>query len=222
VQLYPALDIRGGRVARASEARDPEELLGAWRAAGATWVHLVDVDRAEGNAPNTLLVTRLVRAGRGGHVQLGGGLTGDAVTEALAIGVARVIVGSAGVAGLPSLVARHGPARVGFALDLRNGQAWTPDGMPAGEPEALFHQAVAAGVRTVVIRDLGRDGTLAGANLESLAPFRHAGVDLLLAGGTASLDDLTAARRAGVAGVIVGRALLDGRLDLAEALACCG
>ena len=222
MQLYPALDIRGGRLARASDTRDPGELLAAWRAAGATWVHLVDVDRAEGNAPDPSLVTRLVGEGRGVDVQLGGGLTGDAVTEALETGVTRVIVGSAGVTGLATLVARHGPARVGFALDLRDGRAWTPDGMPVGEPEALFQQAVAAGVRTVVIRDLGRDGTLHGANLESLLPFRSAGVDLLLAGGTASLDDLIAARRAGVAGVIVGRALLDRRLDLAEALACCG
>jgi phosphoribosylformimino-5-aminoimidazole carboxamide ribotide isomerase len=224
VQLYPALDIRGGRLARTADFPDPVEQLRAWRTASVTWVHLVDMDRAEGREPNSGLIARLVREGNrvGMHVQLGGGLAGDAVTAALEAGAERVIVGGTGVAGLPSLLARHGAARVGFSLDLRDGTAWTPDGTPAGDPATLFHQAVTAGVRTVVVRDLGRDGSVAGANVEATVPFRRAGVDLVLAGGAASLDDLAAARRAGVAGVIVGRALLVGRLDIAEALACCG
>ena len=223
MQLYPALDIRGGRLARAVASQDPLALLRSWRAAGATWVHLVDLDRAEGTGRNTDLIARLVGEGKGGAtVQLGGGLTGDAVTAALETGAARVIVGSAGAAGLPQLLARHGAGRVGFALDLRDGTAWTPFGTPVGDPETLFGEAVRAGVRTVVIRDLARDGALAGTNVQGLAPFQHPGVDLVLAGGTASLEDLAAARDAGVAGVIVGRALLDGRFGIAEALACCG
>lgn len=221
MQLYPALDIRGGRVARAPASKDPLALLRAWRAAGATWVHLVDLDRGEGTGSNGDLIARLVREGQG-RVQLGGGLTGDVVTAALEAGATRVIVGSAGVAGLPTLLARHGAARVGFSLDIRDGVAWTPFGTPVGDPASLFREAVAAGVRTVVIRDLARDGALVGTSLRGLAPFRHPEVELVVAGGTASLDDLAAARAAGVAGVIVGRALLDGRFGIAEALACCG
>jgi phosphoribosylformimino-5-aminoimidazole carboxamide ribonucleotide (ProFAR) isomerase len=223
VQLFPALDIRGGRVARAAGSQDPLALLRAWRAAGATWVHLVDLDRAEGTGSNGDLIARLVREGKGkGKVQLGGGLIGDAVTAALEAGATRVIVGSAGVRGLRTLLTRHGAGRVGVSLDIRDGVAWTPLGTPVGDPATLFREAVAAGVRTVVIRDLARDGALVGTNFRGLALFRHPEVDLVLAGGTASLDDLAAARAAGVAGVIVGRALLDGRFGIVEALACCG
>lgn len=222
MQLYPALDIRGGRVARAAGAPDPVALLRAWREAGATWVHVVDLDRVAGTGSNADLVTRLVRDGGAGGVQLGGGLTGDAVTRALEAGVTRVIAGSAGVGDIARLLARHGAARVGVALDLRADTAWTPGGTPVGDAASLFRRAADAGVRTVVVRDLARDGTLTGARLTHLAAFRRPGVDLVLAGGTASLDDLVAAREAGAAGVIVGRALLDGRFTVGEALACCG
>jgi phosphoribosylformimino-5-aminoimidazole carboxamide ribotide isomerase len=222
VQLYPALDLRGGRLARATASGDPLAQLRSWRTAGATWVHVVDLDRADGRGSNTALVARLAAEAPPGAVQLGGGLTGDAVTRALDAGVARVIVGSAGIAGLPDLLARHGAARVGLALDLRDGLAWTPAGTPVGSPEALFARAAEAGVRTVVVRDLARDGTLAGSSVSHVTRFRYPGVELILAGGTASLDDLVAARAAGAAGVIVGRALLDGRFTIAEALACCG
>lgn len=222
MQLYPALDLRGGRLARAAGAGDPLAQLRSWRTAGATWVHVVDLDRADGSGSNTALVARLAAEAPRGAVQLGGGLTGDAVTRALDAGVARVIVGSAGIAGLPDLLARHGAARIGLALDLRDGLAWTPGGTPVGSPEALFARAAKAGVQTVVVRDLARDGTLTGSSVSHVPPFRYPGVELILAGGTASLDDLVAARAAGVAGVIVGRALLDGRFTVAEALACCG
>lgn len=222
MQLYPALDLRGGRAARAAADVDPADLLRAWRADGAAWVHVVDLDRVDGTGDNTPLLARLVAAGGAGGVQLGGGLTGDAVGRALALGVTRVIVGGAGAADLHALIARHGAERVGVALDLRDGTVWTPGGAPVGDPVTLFEGAVTAGVRTVVVRDLARDGTLAGARLGHLEAFRHPQVDLLLAGGIATLDDIAAARDAGAAGVIVGRALLDGRFTLAEALACCG
>jgi phosphoribosylformimino-5-aminoimidazole carboxamide ribotide isomerase len=222
VQLYPALDLRGGRLARAGDARDPVALLQAWRHEGAAWVHVVDLDRVAGAGHNAALVARLVREGGPGGVQLGGGLTGDDVTRALDAGVTRVITGGGGVTGLPALLARHGAARVGLALDLRDGMAWTTGGTPAGDPGALLARAAEAGVHTVVVRDLARDGTLAGARFDHLSRLRRPGVELVLAGGVASLDDVGAARAAGVAGVIVGRALLDGRFTLAEALACCG
>jgi len=222
VQLYPALDLRGGRAARAAADVDPADLLGAWRADGAAWVHVVDLDRVDGTGDNAPLIARLVAAGGAGGVQLGGGLTGGAVDRALELGVARVIVGGDGVADLGAQIVRHGAERVGLALDLRDGTVWTPGGTPVGDPVPLFERAVEAGVRTVVVRDLARDGTLAGARLGHLDVFRHPQVGLLVAGGVATLDDIAAARDAGAAGVIVGRALLDGRFTLVEALACCG
>jgi len=220
VQLFPALDIRGGRLARA--VGDPLAQLHSWSAAGVTWVHLVDIDRAEGTGANTALVRSLLQSRQATRVQLGGGLVGPAVTAALGDGADRVIVGSAGVATLADLLARHGPDRVGYALDVKDGSAWSPDGTVAGDPMALFDQALAAGVHTVVVRDLARDGTLAGAALDLVAPFRRDGVDVVLAGGVHSLTDLVAARDAGAAGAIVGRALLERRIGIEEALACCG
>lgn len=221
MQLYPALDIRGARVARAG-AGDPLKILHGWRVAGVTWVHVVDMDRAEGTGDNTAVVRALLHARQATRVQLGGALTDGAVTAALGDGADRVVVGSAGIGTLADLLARHGPERVGCALDVRAGSAWSPDGTIAGDPVALFDHAVDAGVRTVILRDLSRDGTLSGAALDLLAPFCRDGVDLVIAGGVQSLADLAAARDAGAAGAIVGRALLEGRIGIEEALACCG
>jgi len=89
-------------------------------------------------------------------------------------------------------------------------------------PEKLLAAAIEAGVRTVVYRDLARDGALAGPALEDVPMLVHRGADVIAAGGVASLDDLRRLRDQGVGGVIVGRALLEGRFTIAEALACCG
>jgi len=220
VQIYPALDLRGGRAARAT-AGAPADLLAAWRAAGARWAHIVDMDRAAGVGDNTPLVRGLLAEG-GLHYQLGGALTGEAVTTALTWGARRVIVGGAGIGGLAGLIARHGADRVGFALDVRDAQAWSPSGAPLGDPATLCDRAVTAGARTIVYRDLARDGALSGADLAALPPWLRPDVDLVVAGGIAALDDLRALRGLGVAGVIVGRALVEGRLSIAEALECCG
>jgi phosphoribosylformimino-5-aminoimidazole carboxamide ribotide isomerase len=221
VQLYPALDIRAGRPARAGADADPRDLLRQWHAAGTAWVHLADLDRAFGTGDNTPLIRSLCGTS-GPRIQLGGGLVGDDVRGALGWGARRVVVGAHGAAGLGDLVTAHGSERIAIALDLRHGVVERPAGGTVGTPETLLDAAVAAGVRTAVVRDLTRDGSLAGAGLEAARRLARPGVDLIVAGGVASLDDLRAARDAGLAGVIVGRALLAGRFTLEEALACCG
>jgi phosphoribosylformimino-5-aminoimidazole carboxamide ribotide isomerase len=105
---------------------------------------------------------------------------------------------------------------------VRDGVAESPPGTPIGSPDLLFDAAAAARIETVVYRDLGRDGTLRGPALAAVAEGARRDLHVMLAGGVASLDDLEAARAAGAAGVIVGRALLEGRIDLVEAIACCG
>jgi len=222
VQLYPALDLRAGRLPRAVGDADPRELLRAWHAAGAGWVHVADLDRAFATGDNTPLVRSLLLAAPAPRVQLGGGLVGDAVRDALGWGARRVVVGAHGVAGLGALVAAHGRDRIALALDLRNGVVERPAGGAVGTPEEVLDVAAAAGVGSVVVRDLVRDGALAGAALEPARGMLGRGVDVIVAGGIASLDDLRAARDAGLAGAIVGRALLEGRFSLEEALACCG
>lgn len=219
--LLPALDLRGGRLARAPRGTDAAALVGRWRSAGVTWVHLVDMDRALGVGDNTPLVRSLLADARV-RWQLGGGLAGQAVSDALAWGAARVIVGAAGATTLGPLVVRHGAARVGIALDVQAGVLESPPGVPIGEPAPVEDAAYVAGVTTLVYRDLTRDGGLGGPALAAVGRLRDRGFAVLVAGGVATLADVTAAREAGAAGVIVGRALLDGHLEIEEVLACCG
>lgn len=210
--LYPALDIRLGRLARAVPPADPLMVARAWGSAGARWLHVVDLDRVAGVGRNDALV-RSLAALPDVAVQLGGGLVdpGD-VTEALEWGVRRVVLAAAAVAGLDDLARRVGPQRLAIALDPRGDVAVA---------ETLA-RAVAAGVRCVVCRARDRDGTLAGADLAPAAALIGRQVSVILAGGIAFLDELRTARRAGIAGVIVGRALHEGRFSIEEALACCG
>ena len=221
MQLYPALDLTSGRLARGDAAQDPRELLAQWWAAGATWAHVSDLDRVFGTGDNTALVRSLVRV-EGPAIQLGGGLTGGEVDAALDWGARRVIVGAGGTDGLGALVRTHGPDRIGLALDVRDGLVHPPGGDPLGTPAELLEAAFDAGVRTVVYRDLGRDGRLAGADLGVVRPLLGEHVALIIAGGIASLDDLRAAHDSGLAGAIVGRSLLERRFTIEEALACCG
>lgn len=221
MQLYPALDIRAGRLSRAAGDADPYLLLRQWHAAGATWVHVADLDHAFDAGRNTALV-RALCAAPAPHIQLGGGLVEGEVSDALAWGARRVVVGAHGAAGLAALVAAHGGERIALSLDLREGLVERPAGGTLGSPEAVLDAAVAAGVRTVVVRDLIRDGRLAGVALEPGRALLGRGADVIVAGGIASLDDLRAVRDAGLAGAIVGRALLEGRFSVEEALACCG
>jgi phosphoribosylformimino-5-aminoimidazole carboxamide ribonucleotide (ProFAR) isomerase len=222
VQLYPALDLSGGGLARAATAPDPVTLAHQWRVAGATWLHVVDLDRVWGTGNNTSLVRRLV-TDLDPPVQLGGApATVAAVEEMVAWGAARVVAGVAAIEALPALVARHGAARIALSLDVRDGAATTLDGVVAGNPMDLLALARHAGVETIVYRDLGRDGTLTGAALTSAKGLVGHGVGVVLAGGIAGLDELRVARDAGFAGVVVGRALLDGTFSIEDALTCCG
>jgi len=221
VQLYPALDLRSGRLARAGTRDEPHDVLARWHAAGATWAHVTDLDRTFGTGDNTALVRSLLEAA-GPAIQLGGGLVGAAVDEAVTWGARRVIVGARGGRDLAACVRTHGPERIAFALDVRDGMVRTPTGEIVGPPGVLLDTALAAGVRTIVVRDLARDGTLMGAALDDVGPFLGKGLSVVLAGGLASLDDLRRARDGGIDGAIVGRALLEGRFTIEEALACCG
>lgn len=225
MDLYPAIDVRGGRVARAPQGVDPLAAARACAAAGARWVHFVDLDRAYGTGHNGDLARRFL-AEAPLTVQVGGGLAGDeAVAEMLAWGAARVVIGSRAALDavlLDRLLRRHGPARLAVGIDARDGRV-APRG--SGEvldvtPETLARRARDLGARTVVYADVRRDGALAGADLAGARALAALGLDVIVSGGIASLDDLRAARAAGLAGAIVGRALHEGRFTVAEAIGC--
>lgn len=231
-ELYPAIDLRGGKVVRLQQGDygnetqygdDPVAVATSFAEAGATWIHVVDLDAArDANALNRPLVAAIAAAVHGrAQVQTGGGVRTIADAEALAAaGVARVVMGSAAVRE-PELVARvAGVVPVAVGLDHRGGElavhGWT-EGSGVSVSEALTRYPTAS---AFVITDIGRDGMLVGPDLDGLAAAVAAtDIPVIASGGIASLDDVVAAAGAGCAGVITGKAIYEGRFTVAEGVA---
>ncbi|MDF2764623.1 MAG: hisA [Rhodospirillales bacterium] len=234
--LYPAIDLKEGAAVRLKQgamaaatvyAEDPAAQAEAFAAAGATHLHLVDLDGAvAGRSVNEAAVRGILARVRM-QVQLGGGIRDLAAIERwLAAGVACVVLGTA-AARDPALLAqacRRFPGRIAVAIDARDGKlrsaGWTEE--ESLSPLDLARRAEEAGAAALIHTDIGRDGMLTGANVEATAALaRVVALPVILSGGVASLDDLRAAKAAGLAGAILGRALYEGRIDLKEALALC-
>jgi phosphoribosylformimino-5-aminoimidazole carboxamide ribotide isomerase len=238
VDLYPAIDIRHGRVVRLSQGEatrqtvygdDPVAVAERFAELGTSWIHVVDLDRAFGDGENLAVVRRIVlRVGKRARVQLGGGLrTVERVREGLAQGVARAVIGTAAAIApevVPAVMAIAGAERIAVGIDAREGhvaiRGWTET--VALTADALAARVVADGVRTLVYTDVGRDGMLGGPDIEGARRLAAIGADVIASGGVASLDDIRAARAAGLAGAIVGRALYEGRVTLGDALLAAG
>lgn len=240
--VYPALDIRGGRVVRlrqgdyAQETHygdDPLPRAQAFEAQGARWMHLVDLDAARAGGYTLAPLLAAIRANTGLQVQTGGGVRGrDDVARILDAGASRVVVGSLAVREPEQVIgwlAAFGAERITIALDARQDadgewqlpvHGWTEN---AGVTlDALAERYAQAGLRHLLCTDIARDGMLAGPNLEL---YRHLtarlpGVAVQASGGVRDVADVAAARAAGCAGAVLGKALLEQRMDLAEALAC--
>jgi phosphoribosylformimino-5-aminoimidazole carboxamide ribotide isomerase len=237
VDLYPAIDLRAGRCVRLAEGDfaaetvygdDPVAVASAFAAAGARWLHVVDLDAARTGEPlNRPVVAAIAAAARrlGLQVQAGGGVRTRAdAGELLAAGVSRVVLGTAAVEH-PQLVAElaaRWPGRVAVGLDHRAGEVqvrgWT---QPGGRRVAdLVPEAMASGAAAVIVTDISRDGRLAGPDVEGLSALvAQTGAPVIASGGVRDLADLQALAGAGVAGVIAGKALYEGTLDLAQAVA---
>ena len=226
MELYPAVDVQGGRVAR-SAARDPLAVARQFARTGARWVHFVDLDRALGTGDNRELARRFLAGAREElNVQVGGALaTETAIAEMLAWGATRVVIGTTAAidATLVSrLLVRYGADRLAVGIDARNGRV-AARGSTTGmdlTPVELARRVQSLGARTAIYTDAARDGALSGPDLDGACTIATLGLDVIVSGGVASLDDLRGAADAGLAGAIVGRALHEGRFTLAEALAC--
>jgi phosphoribosylformimino-5-aminoimidazole carboxamide ribotide isomerase len=234
VDLFPAIDIRHGRVVRLSQGEatrqtvygdDPVAVAEGFAAAGALWIHVVDLDRAFGTGENLDVVARIAArvAGRV-RLQLGGGLrTVALVRQGLDQGVDRVVLGTAAAvdpAIVPEAVAAVGAGRLVVGIDAREGQVairgWTETFDLTAD--ALARRVAAAGVRTVVYTDVARDGMLSGPDIDGARTLQRIGLEVIASGGVSSIADLVSVRTAGLSGAIVGRALYEGRFTLAEAL----
>jgi phosphoribosylformimino-5-aminoimidazole carboxamide ribotide isomerase len=237
-EILPAIDLRGGRVVRLRQgdfaretvfSDDPVAVATRFVDGGARWLHVVDLDGARSGTPAHVAVMRAVAAAVRGRasVEIAGGLRDEAsVAAVLASGAARAVVGTAalrdpGFAG--RLVVTHGAAAIAAAIDVRDGLAvghgWSPGAAGTDAADALGRLAD-VGVETFEVTAIERDGLLEGPDLvlyERLMRLDRGAI--IASGGIASLDDLHAVRDAGCAGAIVGRALYEGSLDLADALA---
>jgi phosphoribosylformimino-5-aminoimidazole carboxamide ribotide isomerase len=237
-ELYPAIDLRGGRCVRLYQgdygsetvyADDPVALARAFAAAGAPWLHVVDLDAARTGRPVNRAAVAAIAAAVDVPVQAGGGVRDDAAADALlASGVRRVVVGTAALddpGWVRRLAARH-PGRVAVGLDAR-GRDVAVRGWVEGSGEDLIDVARGfddAGVAALVVTEIGRDGTLEGPDLGQLAAVLDAtGLAVVASGGVGRLDDLRALAALDVggrrlAGAIVGRALYEGAFPVSEAV----
>jgi phosphoribosyl isomerase A len=231
--LLPAVDVSGGQAVRLVHGAagtetgygDPMQAALAWQAAGAQWVHLVDLDAAFGRGSNAQLLAAVVGA-LDIAVELSGGIRDDAsLAAALATGCARVNIGTAALENpdwVAAAIAAHGD-KIAVGLDVRGttlaARGWTRDG---GELDEALDRLDAAGCARYVVTDINRDGTLTGPNLNLLRRVcARTSRPVIASGGVSSLADLVAIAGlvpAGVEGAIVGKALYAGAFSLEDAL----
>jgi phosphoribosylformimino-5-aminoimidazole carboxamide ribotide isomerase len=232
--IYPAIDLRGGKVVRLKEgdpkrlteySDDPAETARRWLEAGASWLHLVNLDGAfgENESANRSAIDDILKTGA--QIQFGGGIRSlGAIERALKLGVSRVILGTIAVE-QPNAVADalriFGTEKIAVGIDARDGivrvRGWRNGSRVSTIDLAL--QMRDLGVQTAIFTDISRDGVNAGLNIPATRAVAEAsGLDVIASGGVHTLQDVVAAREANLAGVIIGRALYEGTIDLKEAL----
>ena len=240
--IYPAIDLRGGRVVRLTEGKfdqeksygdDPLAVARSFKAAGATWLHVVDLDGAKDPAKRQAPLVEKLAQESGLRVQTGGGIRDeDQVASLLKAGVRRVIVGSLAVRS-PDLVRswfkKFGPESIILSPDVRLDATGVPRIAAAGWQETtgvalddFLNGYLPAGLTHILCTDISRDGKLTGPNAKLYAALveRFPSLQVQASGGVSSLDDLRGLKQTGSAGAIVGRALYEKKFTLQEALAC--
>ena len=238
--VFPAIDLKQGQVVRLAEgdmARttvygdDPAAQAMAFAEAGSQYLHVVDLDGSfAGRAENRAAVEAILECFPG-HVQLGGGIREVNAVEAwFELGVSRIVIGTAALTdpGFVKIMARAWPGGIVVAVDARDGMVATAgwaevSDVPAADLARRFEDA---GVAAVLFTDVGRDGLLKGCNIDATVDLARATrLPVIASGGVKGLDDirmLALHAGDGIEGVIAGRAIYDGRLDLAAAIAMAG
>jgi phosphoribosylformimino-5-aminoimidazole carboxamide ribotide isomerase len=231
MDLYPAIDLRGGRCVQLTQGDfdretvygdDPVPIAKAYEAAGAPWIHVVDLDAARQQGSNRQLV-EAVAAAVSVPVQTGGGVRDASLLESA---VSRIVLGSVAIddPGIVERLASEYPGRVAVGLDHRDGEV-RYRGWEQGTGRQLIElveKFSLPGVAAFVVTDISRDGMLGGSDVQWLKQVMDAtNVPVVASGGVGSLDDLRALSATGAEGVIVGTALYEGRFTVEEALAAC-
>lgn len=238
--VYPAIDVRDGAVVRLlkgdydQETRytdNPVAVAENYARGGSAWLHLVDLDAARGGGYTLYDTLRRIVDTTGLQVQTGGGVrTIEDVERILAAGATRVVVGSLAVREPETVrgwIEQFGPESVTVALDTRIGEdgTWvlpTAGWTAVGEQDLIttLHGYDGSGLRHVLCTDIGRDGTLSGPNFHLYTMLTRSAphLEIQASGGARSVDDVRAARKTGCGGIILGKAILEGRLTVADAV----
>lgn len=232
--IYPAIDLRGGKVVRLKEgdparmtsySDDPAEMARKWLGMGADWLHVVNLDGAfgESDRANRVALESILKLGA--RVQFGGGMRSlDAIEHAFDLGVSRVVLGTIAIE-KPDIVAdalkKFGTEKIAVGIDARDGlvrvRGWKDNSGVSAVDLALQMRTV--GLGTVIFTDVSRDGLGSGLNIAATKESSEkGGLDVIASGGVHTIEDVIAAKEAGLAGVIIGRALYDGTVDLQKAL----
>ena len=233
--IYPAIDLRNGQVVRLAQgdlarmtvySDDPGATAQRWQDRGATWVHVVNLDGAFGEKAEANERALEAIAGVNVKIQFGGGLRDiESIQRVMKAGVARAVIGTAAVE-TPALVdealKEFGPERIAVGVDAKmcrvQVKGWAEE--TAVRAIDLAERLKAQGLKTIIFTDVARDGIGVGVNVKSAFELaQRSGTELIASGGVAGMDDVRRVRGAGLAGVIIGRALYEGQIDLAAAIA---
>ncbi len=234
MQIYPAIDLRGGRCVRLRQgdfARetdfggDPAETALRWVKQGATFLHIVDLDGAREGQPVNGASVRQIVASSDTPCQLGGGLREEKhIVEAFSQGVVRVILGTKALQDPAwcEAMCRKFPGRVVLGLDARDGRVATDGWLNTSDQSAVDVARRCADwpLAALIFTDISKDGMLAGPAVEATAELSTAtSVPVIASGGVTTVEDVVSLARRGIAGCIIGRALYEGRISLPAALA---
>jgi phosphoribosylformimino-5-aminoimidazole carboxamide ribotide isomerase len=231
--VYPAIDLKDSQVVRllygdpnqkTVYSSTPLDVAKRWQDAGSTWIHIVNLDGALDSEAQVWSIVEGI-AGLGLSIQFGGGLrTPQDVAQAINSGVKRAVIGTAGVenpALMDELLMIHGAESVVIALDAKGGKVATHGWQTESEWTAvdLGKDMLRRGVRHALYTDIHRDGALQGVNVEATRQLaRETGLQVIASGGVRSIEDVKALAGTEVAGIILGKALYEGMIDLAEAI----
>lgn len=231
--IYPAVDVREGKCVRLTQgefnketiyADNPVEMALKWEKAGAQYLHVVDLDGARTGKSQNIAVIAEIAGKIGIPVQLGGGIrTIEMIENFLSEGIKRVILGTSAVKD-PELVKHSVNAfenNVVIGIDAKDGMVAIEGWEKTSEFKAVdFAKKMEdLGVKTIIYTDISRDGMLTGPNLKAMEEMVKAvGIDIIASGGVGKIEDIKNLKEVGVSGVIVGRALYTGDVDLAQAI----
>ncbi|MDN5314385.1 MAG: phosphoribosylformimino-5-aminoimidazole carboxamide ribotide isomerase [Clostridiales bacterium] len=230
--IYPAIDLLGGRCVRLKQgdynqvtvySEDPLEMARSFAAAGAEWIHIVDLDAAKTGAPVHADIIRRIRRETGIRVQTGGGIRNMSHLSTLIdeYDIDRAVLGTAAVndRAFTTEALNNYNEKIAIGIDARSGEVsvsgWTKgSGIKASE---LAFKMAEAGAKTIIFTDIARDGMLTGPAIESTSELvKLTGIDIIASGGIGSYADIEAVRSSGAAGVIVGKAIYEGKVKLEQ------